>query len=485
VEVVLDSASPAAVLVGCVSGKEPTARPARELYRTPLFRARRRYAEASGLPWLIVSALYGIVDPDEVIEPYNVQITDLDASARRDLAEGVVATLEDRFGELAGLAFEVHAGDAYVQMLELALRPRNATLLRPLRGLGIGKQLGWYAARRRGESLGPADAIQTLRSSNVAAAASAWTAGDASSLGQPGLYSWWADAVGARDLSEGLGASLAPGLIYAGQTGATKWPSGTVGKGTLAGRIGRQHLRGRVRGSTFRLTLAAALCRALDLRVTGPGTLAPESEQALTDWMLRHLSVIAYPCADRNTLRKLEDDVLDALDPPLNLEGRPPTPLRAELSSLRAGIAAGESCATRAVAPPTPRGPARRAPGRTSARRPRTTRAGRQIDARRHLERLIGTTVYTIARDEPNRILRIEGDVVLVGTRRSPSGTPVPVEWVQEAIDRLIAAGELEMTTRALGAPIGYRSAFLGAALRELDGVEVMSRRPARVRRHA
>ena len=56
-------------------------------------------------------------------------------------------------------------------------------------------------------------------------------------------------------------------------------------------------------------------------------------------------------------------------------------------------------------------------------------------------------------------------------------------EWVQQAIDLLVAAGELEMTTAALGSPIGYRSAFLGAVLRELDRVEVMSRSPASLRR--
>jgi len=34
----------------------------------------------------------------------------------------------------------------------------------------------------------------------------------------------------------------------------------------------------------------------------------------------------------------------------------------------------------------------------------------------------------------------------------------------------------------ALRPPLGYRSAFLGAALRELDGVDVVSRSPPRLR---
>jgi hypothetical protein len=62
------------------------------------------------------------------------------------------------------------------------------------------------------------------------------------------------------------------------------------------------------------------------------------------------------------------------------------------------------------------------------------------IDARRHLERLVGMTVHTIARQEPNVILGVDEDVVLVGTQKSPAGKPVEVAWVQDAIDRLADA---------------------------------------------
>lgn len=151
--------APAAVLVGCVSRKQPTARPARELYRTELFARRRAYAEASGLPWLIVSAHYGIVDPDSVIEPYDVRIGDLDWQQRRALSERVADQLAGRFGDLAEAVLEVHAGDEYVQMLSAGLRPRGARLVNPLRGLRIGEQLAWYAARtgggRKGRGLAP------------------------------------------------------------------------------------------------------------------------------------------------------------------------------------------------------------------------------------------------------------------------------------------------------------------------------------------
>lgn len=140
-------AEPICVLIGCVSRKESAARRAKDLYRTELFSRRRAYAEASGRPWLIVSALHGILDPEDVIEPYDVRITDLERPVRDQLADGIVADLDDRFGPLNGALFEVHAGEEYVRVLTQGLRPRGARLVNPLRGLRIGEQLAWYAQR--------------------------------------------------------------------------------------------------------------------------------------------------------------------------------------------------------------------------------------------------------------------------------------------------------------------------------------------------
>lgn len=140
------------VLIGCVSRKEPTARQAKDLYRTTLFSRRRAYAEASGKPWLIVSALHGIVDPEQVIEPYDVRLADLAWAERHRLADRVGPDLEARFGPLENVTFEVHAGAEYMHMLTMGLRPYGVQLTNPLRGLRIGEQLAWYG-RRPGHSL--------------------------------------------------------------------------------------------------------------------------------------------------------------------------------------------------------------------------------------------------------------------------------------------------------------------------------------------
>lgn len=149
-----------------------------------------------------------------------------------------------------------------------------------------------------------------------------------------GLYTWWSDEGGAADLSAGLAAPVAAGLIYAGQTGGTT-SGGFARVATLRSRIGGNHLRGRIRGSTFRFTLAAALLTRLRLVATAPKQLTPESEIKLSTWMKEHLSVSTLVINDRLEVIRQEGAMLERLDPPLNLEGMAATTLRGQISRLR------------------------------------------------------------------------------------------------------------------------------------------------------
>jgi hypothetical protein len=98
------------------------------------------------------------------------------------------------------------------------------------------------------------------------------------------------------------------------------------------------------------------------------------------------------------------------------------------------------------------------------------------IDARKHLSHLVGKEIPTMT-GRPNRVLRLHGSDVIVGTAKSPEGQPVPIEWVQTAMDRLLAERELEINPQS----VGYRSAFVGAVLLTLPGVEGVTS-PRRVR---
>jgi hypothetical protein len=89
-------------LVGCVKGKGPTAAPAGELYTSPLFVGRRRFVEGSCDRWFILSALHGLIDPNEVIEPYDASLVSAGVAERRAWAERVLASLDETLGDVTG-----------------------------------------------------------------------------------------------------------------------------------------------------------------------------------------------------------------------------------------------------------------------------------------------------------------------------------------------------------------------------------------------
>jgi hypothetical protein len=180
-------------------------------------------------------------------------------------------------------------------------------------------------------------ALRALDTAPVLIGAREWSE-VASAFNAPGLYAWWVDATGAVNLSIGLADEVAAGRIYAGQAGATKWPSGRVGGATLRSRISSQHLGGNIGGSTFRLTLASVLAKELGLQPIAPKKIGRDGESRLSQWMRDHLAVAVHAFEDRDALADLEHRVLGELNPPLNLEGRPASGIRAALSRLRAGL---------------------------------------------------------------------------------------------------------------------------------------------------
>ena len=134
------------VLVGCSSGKAPTARPAAELFTGAAFTKARDLARSSGAPWYVLSAKFGLLDPGEVVAPYDVYLPDQPAGYRTAWGAWVVAQLATRHG-LSGTVVEVHAGRAYCDPLRAPLAAAGATLVEPLAGLGLGERLAWYGRR--------------------------------------------------------------------------------------------------------------------------------------------------------------------------------------------------------------------------------------------------------------------------------------------------------------------------------------------------
>jgi hypothetical protein len=157
-------------------------------------------------------------------------------------------------------------------------------------------------------------------------------------LAKSGLYAWWVDAAGAKELSDGLGVRVKSGLLYANEAGATIWPNGRASRHTLLSQVANDDLDGNITRSTFRLTLAAALKKPLKLKKRGSGKLMESSEDRLTGWMREHLSLALYQHVAKDELNDLLERVLRELDPPLNLRGMQPSDARMQISLLRKTI---------------------------------------------------------------------------------------------------------------------------------------------------
>src|SRR5688500_17977583 len=100
-------------LVGCVKGKGPLPAPAADLYVSPLFLGRRRFVEQSCDRWFILSALHGLVGPDEVVAPYDCSLLGSSAADRRAWTQRILSSIDEVLGDVGGVMFEVHAGAAY------------------------------------------------------------------------------------------------------------------------------------------------------------------------------------------------------------------------------------------------------------------------------------------------------------------------------------------------------------------------------------
>lgn len=128
-------------LVSCVSRKQERACAARDLYVSDLFRKARRYVEASGCPWFILSAEYGLVAPGQVIEPYERTLNTMGVADRRTWAELVDAQLAEAVSNVSQVVFL--AGERYREFLAQHLAARGVTVSVPMEGLRIGEQLSW------------------------------------------------------------------------------------------------------------------------------------------------------------------------------------------------------------------------------------------------------------------------------------------------------------------------------------------------------
>jgi hypothetical protein len=135
--------APRVALVGCSARKLDRGAPARELYTSALFRAAVAYAEAKCDAVRVVSALYGAVELDAHLEPYD---RNLRAFGKRDREGWGVRTVAEVIGGFAvPPVLVVLAGQVYADALVFGAHWHNLPRPEePLRGVkGCGARVAW------------------------------------------------------------------------------------------------------------------------------------------------------------------------------------------------------------------------------------------------------------------------------------------------------------------------------------------------------
>lgn len=127
-------------VIGCGKSKLPGKHRAEDLYTGGLFLASLKYAKATSTHVYIASANYGLLDLNDVVESYDLVITDLSKTSRELWAQEVARELRSK---LHGADLVLLMGTEYVKPLAKELDEFGIVYSEPLKGLQLGERLHW------------------------------------------------------------------------------------------------------------------------------------------------------------------------------------------------------------------------------------------------------------------------------------------------------------------------------------------------------
>jgi len=124
--------------IACSKSKRTTPCRARDMYTGALFRKALKYTECRFEKVLILSALYGVVDLNQIITPYERTLNTMPLKERKEWAAGVWEQIKKRKIEKKELWF--FTGYKYHEFFKGQ---------KPLQGLSLGYQLQWFDQQSR------------------------------------------------------------------------------------------------------------------------------------------------------------------------------------------------------------------------------------------------------------------------------------------------------------------------------------------------
>lgn len=136
-------------LVACAKTKRDASAPAKDLYISQLFQKASSYAAQTYDRWYILSAKHHLLDPEQLIAPYDLTLKGMPVAQRRAWAQVVCGQLRELYPlkQTPRAEFYFHAGADYREFLADCLHANGFVTHVPLSGLSIGQQLHWYSVR--------------------------------------------------------------------------------------------------------------------------------------------------------------------------------------------------------------------------------------------------------------------------------------------------------------------------------------------------
>jgi len=124
------------IVVSCSNKKKNYICSAEEMYsESVLFRKTIHYIKCFyALPYVILSSKYGIIKPENVIEPYDKYIKNCNEKELEFLNVNIYYHLSP-FQKII-----VYGGKEYVNLIKESVE-ENTIVIEPLKGLGIGRRL--------------------------------------------------------------------------------------------------------------------------------------------------------------------------------------------------------------------------------------------------------------------------------------------------------------------------------------------------------
>lgn len=130
-------------LIGCVKLKLTKSTFAEKIYVSTLFKYSLEYAKQRSDRIFILSAKYGLLGLDTIIEPYNETLNGKSDKEIKEWSKKVFKSILDL--NIENNEFLYLCGDNYKKYLQVWLPGSD-----PLKGMGLGKRLQWLKNNTKG-----------------------------------------------------------------------------------------------------------------------------------------------------------------------------------------------------------------------------------------------------------------------------------------------------------------------------------------------